>query len=259
MNEQLVQFGLSPKAAAIYLSLLESGPATVSVISSRTNINRTTLYDIIPSLIDDGLVTQIPNLKIEQFQAESPEKIPLLLESKINKLQQQLETAKLVSKDLTLLALSGQAGKPKVTIYEGTDGLKKMYEDSLLCKTHIRSFLSPESVESFDPSYVHNYFKRRAEKEILIKGLINNVPEAWEYIKNERKLKRDIRVVPKEMMNIKPEVYVYDDKIAFYSIKERFGVLIESNDMADAIKKLYDLAWEQAKGWNTKLRNEKSI
>jgi len=30
-------------------------------------------------------------------------------------------------------------------------------------------------------------------------------------------------------------------------LKERFGVLIESQDIADALKKLYDLAWDQAK------------
>ena len=122
----------------------------------------------------------------------------------------------------------------------------------------IHTNLSPASVESFDYEYVHNYFKRRAQRGILIKGLINDVPEAWEYVKEEKKLMREIRVVPKEMMDIKPEVYVYDNKVAFYSLKEKYGILIESPDIANSIKKLYDLAWDRAKDWDKQLRAERN-
>jgi hypothetical protein len=59
------------------------------------------------------------------------------------------------------------------------------------------------------------------------------------------------------MMDIKPEVYVYDNKVAFYSLKERYGVLIESADIAESIKKLYDLAWLEAGRWDEKLRKNR--
>lgn len=47
-------------------------------------------------------------------------------------------------------------------------------------------------------------------------------------------------------MEIVPECYIYDDKVSFMSLKEKFGVIIESKDIAEAQRKLYELAWQEA-------------
>jgi len=86
----------------------------------------------------------------------------------------------------------------------------------------------------------------RVEGNAPLKAIINDVPSARQYQRQDKKLNRELRIVPFEKMNVKPETYVYDNKVALFSLKERFAVLIESQDIADALKKLYDLAWEQA-------------
>ena len=257
LEEQLTRLGLSNKAARTYLALLELGPSSIAAIGKKSGINRTTLYDIIPSLITEVLVTRVINSKTEKYEAQSPERLPLLLEQKISQLKLQMGNAKDLATRLGYLALHNKAAKPKVNLFEGEEGVKKMYEDSLLCKTFIRSFLAPASLEDFDHEFADNYFKRRAEKKIKILGLINDSPETWQYVEQEKQLLREIRVVPKEMMDIKPEVYVYDNKVAFYSLKEKYGVLIESADIAESIRQLYDLAWAEAGKWNEKLRKRK--
>ena len=67
---------------------------------------------------------------------------------------------------------------------------------------------------------------------------------------------RELRIVPTEKMSVRPEVYMYDDKIAFFSLKEEFAVLVESHDIATALKRLYDLAWVEAGRWNEKLKKK---
>lgn len=254
MEQQLTQLGLSPKAARTYLALLELGPSSIMAIAKKAGLNRTTLYDIIPSLITEGLISRVINSKTEKYEAESPERLPLLLERKIQQLQLQMGNAKNLATKLGYLAFTGKEAKPKVTLFEGEDGVKKMYEDSLLCKTYIRSFLAPEALKSFDDEFADSYFERRTKKGIQIKGIINDSPEARDYLQHEKELLREIHLVPTEAMDIKPEVYVYDDKVAFYSLKESYGVLIQSKDIAEAIAKLYDLAWDRAGEWDRKLR-----
>ncbi len=254
MEEQLVKLGISPKAAKAYLALLELGPSSISSIAKKAGLNRTTLYDIIPSLIIEGLASRVLNTKTEKYEAQSPEHLPLLLERKISQLQLQMGHIEELATRLGYLALYSKTSKPKVTLFEGEEGVKKMYEDSLMCKTYIRSFLAPESLKSFDDEFADNYFKRRTQKKVKILGIINDSPEARDYLKHEQELLREIRIVPTEIMDIKPEVYVYDNKVAFYSLKERYGVLVESADIAEAIAKLYDLAWLSAGTFDKKLR-----
>lgn len=243
--QKLVELGFSSKESLVYLALLELGKAPVSDIAKKARINRTTVYDIVISLEREGLISRSIDPKKKTFSAEPPDKIPVVLERKSRQLAEQAKEAKDLVEELSLLAVKSPV-KPKVKIYEGADGLKALYDASLLCKTYLRSFLNPDELETFDESYIHEYFKRRAKKGIKIQGILNESEKSRSYKKLEKELKREVRIVPKEKMDIVPEIYIYDDVISIFSHKERLGVMIESKDIAYAFKKLYDLAWEHA-------------
>ena len=93
---------------------------------------------------------------------------------------------------------------------------------------------------------MHAYYKKRAANKIFIKAILEDSPSSWEYKAQDKELYREIRIVPQEMMNVKPETYIYENKVAFFSLKEQFAVLVESYDIAGALKKLYDLSWLKA-------------
>ena len=44
-----------------------------------------------------------------------------------------------------------------------------------------------------------------------------------------------------------PEINIYDNKIIFMSWQEKFSLIIESQELADAFKKIFDLSWQEAK------------
>ncbi|MCR4311594.1 MAG: hypothetical protein NUV54_03465, partial [Candidatus Taylorbacteria bacterium] len=53
--------------------------------------------------------------------------------------------------------------------------------------------------------------------------------------------------VPPEKYYFSPEINIYDNKVMIASWKEKLGVIIESAEIADAMKKIYELAWTEAK------------
>ncbi len=251
MEHALKECGFSDKEVVVYLALMELGTAVISPVAKKAGINRTTTYDVIEALEKEGLVSRVVGTKKDTYRVESPEKLPLILEARLRAMNQKLMRAKTLVGELRLLA-SRQPSKPRVTLYDGSDGIKSLYNETLLSSEDIRSFSSAESLESFDKKFLHSYYEHRADKGIGIKAIINDSPSAHSYTKENAKLKREIRIVPKHAMDIRPEVYVYDSKLAIFSLTEKFGVLIESADIANAIKKLYDLAWMKAKDYQSK-------
>ncbi len=249
MHDQLVQrlckLGMSEKEAVIYLALLRHGPLAITQIARYTKYNRTTLYDIIEPLEREGFISRAATSTKRRYRAEPPEKIPVILKQRAEQLEDLAKSSGDLIDALAMERVHSPA-KPRITLYEGESGLKSMYDASLLCKTEIRSFLTPENLETFDPEYIHGYFQRRAKSKIKIRGILNESTDSREYKLHAKELLRDVRIVPKDKMNIAPEIYIYDDTVAVFSLNERLGLSIESKDIASAFRALYDLAWERA-------------
>lgn len=249
--QHIETLGFSHKESLIYVALLDLGRGTATEISKKTGINRTTVYDIVEELERTGLVAQLGGVKKKTYRPEPPEKLPVILEKKAARLRDMAKQSEgLVSMLQTVAAKT--PNKPKIKVYEGDKGIQSLYDASLLCKTYIRSFLTADALEAFDPEYVHSYFERRARKGIKIKGILNDSEASRGYKAKSKELLREIHLVPEEKMDIVPEVYIYDDTISIFSVKERLGVSIESRDIANAFKKLYDLAWERAEEYDKK-------
>lgn len=247
MNPSTLQkFGLSEKEAKVYLALLEIGSAAVSETAQKAKINRTTTYDILENLIAYGLVSYVGEENSKHYAAENPELLISFLENKSKEFKHKSEEASKI-----LPELKGTYNliphKPKVKYYEGDEGITAMYEDSLTAKTEILSWLDIQVTHDFSFEYFNEYYRRRVEKGIHIKAIVNEDRLSREFKKISPEFLREMRIVPREMMVGTPECYIYDDKVSFMSVKERFGVIIESKDIADAQRKLYQLAWERAK------------
>ena len=53
--------------------------------------------------------------------------------------------------------------------------------------------------------------------------------------------------MPYKKFSLSPEIYIYDNKVAYIGLKEKFGVIVESQEIAEAEKRIYELAWEASK------------
>ena len=76
MEKKFLQdIGLDNKEIDIYLGLLQVDSSSVLELSKKTKILRTSIYSVLDSLIEKGLVSEIKKGKKSYFQAEPPERI----------------------------------------------------------------------------------------------------------------------------------------------------------------------------------------
>jgi sugar-specific transcriptional regulator TrmB len=242
---QLQAVGLSTNEISAYLALLELGRGTVSQISRKASLNRTTGYDVLDRLVAKKLVSMSGKEPKQEYLAESPDQIELLISVELEKRQAELDQARLVVP--ALKSIHNVAGRPQIRFYEGSAGMKQVYEDTLSSHEPIRAYASVDDVHSALPGYFPEYYKRRAAKNIPIRAIFTDNIEGRELAKHDVEELRQSAFVSSETYGFHPEINIYDNKIMIASWREKLGIIIESGEIADAMKKIFELAWLQAK------------
>jgi HTH-type transcriptional regulator, sugar sensing transcriptional regulator len=245
-QKELLEIGFSRKESNVYLALLELGPSTASQISRKAGINRTTSYDILESLAYGGLVNPIGEAKIKKYSAENPSKVLKFLENKINKFRDQHEKAKQLLPQL--LSIYNIKEKPKVRFYEGNEGMKEAFEDTLNAKGEILAYAVGEDMfKALSEKYFKSYFKKRVLRGIKVRVIAPDTPESKAVSANDQKEMRESLLVPKDKFYFSIEMNIYNNKIMIASWKEKFAIIVESEEISSAQKKIFELSWEGAK------------
>ena len=236
----LQNFGFSEKETDVYIALLELGKGSVTEISRKAGINRTTGYDILNTLTNKGVVSVSGKEPKQEYAAEPPESITTYLKREAEKIADSIKKSEEIAHDLTLL--HAYKNRPKIRFYEGKEGLQHVYEDTLSSSETIRAYASVEDVHSTLPNYFPAYYKRRAAKGISIRAIFPHTPEAEKLINHNEEEKRETVLVPADKFNFSPEINIYDNKVMIADWREKLGIIIESQEIADAMKKTYELA-----------------
>lgn len=245
LEQSLIEIGLSRKEAGVYIALLLLGHGTVSQISRRANINRTTGYDILNSLSTKGLVSISGKEPRQEYTAESPESLSNFINQDIKIKNEALKRAEGIIPELK--SIHNVKDRPKVFFYEGREGLEKVYEDTLTSTETIRAYANLEYMEAGLPGYFPGYFKRRAGAGIAIRAIGPKTAENLELARRNIEEKRETALVPKDKYDFSPEINIYDNKVMIASWREQLGIIIESTEISDAMKVIFELAWLEAK------------
>ncbi len=245
MIEKLEKFGLSQKEAKIYLTLLELGNAVVSDIAKQAGINRSTTYVLLKSLADRGFVGITERNGVKIYAAASPERIIQHLEDSIKKYTELVGVAHGILPELKSMYV-GVGPKPHVRFFEGTEGIKTAYEDTLTSSETIRAYASIDDMHKALPDYFPEYYRRRAAKKIHIRAIFPDTAAARERILHNEEEERDAYLVPNDKFKFSSEINVYDNKVVFMSLVEKYGLIFESEEFARTIKNIFDLALVEA-------------
>jgi sugar-specific transcriptional regulator TrmB len=182
----------------------------------------------------------------QEYAAESPESITEYLKKKAQDIEQNIKKSQEIISDLSLIY--SVKNRPKIRFYEGADGLKNVYEDTLTSSETIRAYATIDDMHKALPTYFPEYYKRRAQKGIPIRGIIPKTATGAERHKYDEEEKRETVFVSPDKYYFSPEINIYDNKIMIASWREKLGIIIESIEISDAMKKIYELAWLGAKG-----------
>jgi HTH-type transcriptional regulator, sugar sensing transcriptional regulator len=244
MNEvesALEGWGLSPKEIKTYIALLELGEATTVRLSEIININRTTLYDILNSLIDKGIVGATVKEKVKYFYASKPQALLEILKEKE-------ETVKKVIPILTQkMRIIGK--RPKIELYEGLKGIDSIHEDVLSNAKEILAFGSYAITGKVAEYQSLDFRKKRITKKIPITAITDKSAIEIEMLKQKNYNKMTKIYIDESLSKIHTWTYIYGNKVATLSFEKEqfFGFIIESNSVAEKERLLFNKILKSAR------------
>ncbi len=244
---------MSEKEATVYVALLELGRGTVAQIGRKAGINRTTGYDILDSLANKGLVNVSGKEPKSEYIAEPPEAVVRYLKKESETATERITKAEAFLPELR--SVHATQNRPRIKFYEGTEGLKQVYEDTLTSTEPIRAYANADEAQKGIPNYFPEYYKRRARKNIPIRAIVPKTPGGIVRNAFDTEEKREVAFVPSDKYYFSPEINIYDNKIMIASWREKLGVIIESAEIAEAMKKIFELAWAESKRLDAELRS----
>lgn len=247
INNLLQKLGFSDKEIDVYLSLLKLGSAKAKEISKETDLNRTTIYDLMDSLVRKGLVSKFTKGKTTYFNALDPKRLLTYLdrekEEKIKIIdKQKQEVDDLLPELISLQDIKGT--KPKVQFFEGEKGVREAYEDTLTSKEIILAYANVQTMHEGLPNFFPRYYKRRAGKKIFIKAILPQNKLSEERARKDQEEMRETRFLPDKQKTFSPEINLYNNKMLVASWREKMAVIIESKELVDLQKLIFDLVWE---------------
>jgi len=242
LGDHLARLGLAGKRGDVYLSLLRTGAASAMQIARSTGIKRPTVYDILAELTRMGLVAEGSPQGRRLFTAESPERLREMHERQAGHIEAVLPE---------LQALYDQGPRrPRVRYYEGVEGIKFVNEEILTTRSGAYFWFGSikEIVDVTGREYLENWVRRRIAKGIWSNSIrVKSKEPPDPYLRGGPANLRRLRFLPKPIAEDIAGLYIYDQKVAITSaLKESYGLIIESRELAALLKVLWDCVWEVA-------------
>lgn len=244
LTTRLEQLGLTRKHASVYIALLELGGGTALEIAKKTQIKRTTIYNLLPELIGMGIITKTKIKKKTIYLAESPRNLVLNAEHKVDKAKELLPELEAIYNLFPY--------KPRITFYEGEAGMKIIYEDtlnSLKSGDVLLSFTGLEDFTTLMPKeYYRDYVARRIAQKIFLRVIVPDSQMARAWQKEARKTLREVKIISGTHYAFDGDIEIYKNKVAIISYKENFiGIIVESKEIANMLRTAFTLMWEEIK------------
>ncbi len=134
----LKAFSLDKREQKIYLAALELGESLQVPLAEKAGMKRTTLREILPALLSQGILQQVIRGKRSYLIARDPRDLVKDLSVKAQRATELLPF---------LLALqSGPTEKPEVQFFDGIEGIKFTYSELLKVGKPMYSFLNIDNI-----------------------------------------------------------------------------------------------------------------
>jgi HTH-type transcriptional regulator, sugar sensing transcriptional regulator len=238
--EELTKYGLSEKQATIYLTLLKIGPSTANTIAEECDFVRTTTYDVLKVLKEEGIIGVMIKNKIKYFEAADPEKLIQLLDERkkyVNDILPQLKKLRTTIPEM-----------PRSEIFEGKQGMKTVLQIILESKKPLYAYSNNKSMLDILPVYGPRFIKDRVKLKIPIKIISEPSKTTTKILKNKDKAElRETRTIP-QFKDMALNQYFNEDFVAILGTREDkpIGIVIYHKDYAKAQKIIFDRLWINA-------------
>lgn len=231
--KSLEDLGMKKRQTKIYLSLIKGDSKTALEISRETNIDRTTIYDLINKMEKEGIVSSFKRNNSTYFKVLSVDKLVLHFREKINSL-------KSVSEKLKKLEMK-EKNDFECETFSGIEGLKTVIRDLIDSRKDYKVIGIKKKYEE-----LLNYFHDSG----LLKIKNTNVLEEAIVQKGETftKIKKGKYHFLKEGLESESTTIIYGSTVLFFIWKEPyFALRVKNFEFSKSQEEYFDLILKSAR------------
>lgn len=250
ITEDLKKIGLNSKESQAYLALLELGSASIVALAKKSSLKRTTVYEVLESLKEKGLISETLFGRRIKYIAEPPEK---LLEIK----KRELETLQNIMP--TLDALRNVAiEKPAIRFYQGKEEIREVFRDMVLHTSIKEKILGIESkaktvIKQFDEQFWIDLMAKKKKRGLESLSIDAYSPEELnEFVKQypwSVNHGMTIRTIDDAQDLLNVSIYLYQNKVALIASDQLLAIVIENQRLRNSFEFLFRKLWGVSKDW----------
>ncbi len=242
-NEKLIelfkQIGLSENESKIYLVALSLGSTTILKLSQHSTLPRTTVYHTVETLKQKGLMRiNIEGFK-KKYEAESPEKLEIVLEERKNTLHKKLPEL------MSLYNLKGH--ESVIKYYEGLEAVKGIYTDTtaeLRTGDFFYVISDIDKLFALDRPFFENNKKKLASLHIDAKIFgLNKTPMTENFIQYEKNYNHVTKNLPPET-SLAVDIMITPYRVVIVQLDlPLLGIVIQNQSVITAHKESFKIMW----------------
>lgn len=130
LEEVLYQIGFTSGESQVYLLLLQAGPLAGSSIARKTKLNRSSVYNVVKSLVDKGVISTVKRNNVQYFVASDPNSLIGFIDRKCRMYdyyRDRLVDTVPKFRNLSYFQLTNV--RPDTAYFEGVNGLKFVLDE----------------------------------------------------------------------------------------------------------------------------------
>ncbi len=233
--------GYEENEARVYLSSLKLGPATMWEIYQKSQVKRTTCYQIFEKFITQGIGTKKVLPKHTIYAVVDPDVLAKTLESK----NQQFKLALPQFEAIT----SRSKAKPEMSIIKGEGGIFQIYQSVLerpqgseILYLGIPLFWLKKVGQALDAN------NQRLLKEIGIRMILSDKPEHNDFLKYDKDEMRQTKFLPKKYFDPPVETQICGNTVSYiiHSEREPFASVVDNPAIAMTERQKFEILWQIA-------------
>lgn len=238
LEKYLQEIGLSEKESQIYLALLQVDSESIQEIAKNTGINRTTVYPVLESLAQKGLVGEIQDGKKTLYQAAAPERLETFVERQKVLLEEKAKRLKDIIPEIKGIQRK-EGERPVIKFFEGRDGVVSAYEEfySSLKGAEQDGYLI-YNMDLLDETYTKDeqekFYQIRVSKKVIPTSVYNNKEGDYKFLTKGNRARIDHEKYP-----IFADITIVGDKVILSSLGDYVSsFIIKSKDIATTLASL---------------------
>jgi sugar-specific transcriptional regulator TrmB len=172
------------------------------------------------------------------YYALSPKKIGEVLEDKKRLFKKIMPGLLSITNDIEK--------KPKIRYFEGKEGIREIYKDTLRYHDQETLVWTTENVlKYFDVDWLWDYYVvRRVENKIWQRTIAPNIDYAKELGESDKKHLRQMRFCQKDQFPMYVDITLYGGRfVGIMSFKDGLGLIIESEGIYKTLKSIFEMNW----------------